>query len=313
MNKNLSEKKDKIKGLFYGQAIGDALGLSAEFLNKENIEKYYGEKIRNKTLTYSDIVQDYHRTAFKIGDWTDDTDQMILVTRELIEQKGEINVFSLAKKFKFWYNKGFPELGDFAGSGIGNTFRWCVNDEEFLNSPFKVSKEIKSASNGAVMRTAITGIFPNHIELSETQSKLTHNSSNSIRACKCLSSLINKIYNNENNNENINEYWKECQNYLSKYQQTHLIKFSSCGNCTTPLYWVNYALTCLEKKTVYEIFLDIINSSGDTDTNCAVVGAVLGCYYGYTNLQKQIPENLFSGLINKEFLEQEINKLCDII
>lgn len=36
---------DKIKGLFYGQAIGDALGLGTEFLNKNQIQEYFAPNI----------------------------------------------------------------------------------------------------------------------------------------------------------------------------------------------------------------------------------------------------------------------------
>ena len=35
------EQIDKIKGVFFGQAIGDALGLGTEFLNKSQIAANY--------------------------------------------------------------------------------------------------------------------------------------------------------------------------------------------------------------------------------------------------------------------------------
>lgn len=36
-------------------------------------------------------VPDMHRERFKTGDWTDDTDQMILIMQSIVEQKGEVS------------------------------------------------------------------------------------------------------------------------------------------------------------------------------------------------------------------------------
>lgn len=49
--------KDKLLGCLYGQAIGDALGLGTEFLNKDEVEKYYPDGLSK----YEDIIQDAHR------------------------------------------------------------------------------------------------------------------------------------------------------------------------------------------------------------------------------------------------------------
>ncbi len=72
---------DNIVGAIYGNAIGDALGLATEFMTKEEVNKHYGEK----KITYDAIVQDGHRRRWKKGDWTDDTDQMILIMQTIIE------------------------------------------------------------------------------------------------------------------------------------------------------------------------------------------------------------------------------------
>ena len=47
----------KIKNIYLGQAIGDALGLATEFMTKEEIAIHYPNGIKD----YNDIHQDDHR------------------------------------------------------------------------------------------------------------------------------------------------------------------------------------------------------------------------------------------------------------
>ena len=45
--------------------------------------QYYGDK---DGLEFSDAVPDMHRSRWKHGDWTDDTDQMILIVDTIINK-----------------------------------------------------------------------------------------------------------------------------------------------------------------------------------------------------------------------------------
>jgi ADP-ribosylglycohydrolase len=59
-------REDRIIGMIYGHAIGDAVGLTTEFKfqrDKPKVEFPYSTNIRN----------------FPICDWTEDTDHMIIV------------------------------------------------------------------------------------------------------------------------------------------------------------------------------------------------------------------------------------------
>ena len=55
--------QSKIKNIYLGQAIGDALGLATEFMSKAEIAQNYPHGIHN----YDDIIRDEHRSRFEVG------------------------------------------------------------------------------------------------------------------------------------------------------------------------------------------------------------------------------------------------------
>ena len=57
------------------------------------ITQYYGKK--PKMLLYSQKVPDFHRSRWKEGDWTDDTDQMILILHSILFNKGQVNFLNV--------------------------------------------------------------------------------------------------------------------------------------------------------------------------------------------------------------------------
>lgn len=106
---------DRLLGCVYGQALGDAYGLSTEFLTRTEIENTYPDS--TELIPFPDYIQTPHARRWKRGDWTDDTDQWILVMETLIERNGDAITF--ARKLSRWVRQGFPELNDFGGLGLG--------------------------------------------------------------------------------------------------------------------------------------------------------------------------------------------------
>jgi ADP-ribosylglycohydrolase len=86
---------DKIKGIIYGEAIGDALGLATEFMTQKEAVRYYG---KDGPKEYSKIIQDFHRSRWMKGDWTDDTDQLLLILQMIVERKGSVEKCAFAEK-----------------------------------------------------------------------------------------------------------------------------------------------------------------------------------------------------------------------
>lgn len=105
---------DRLLGCIYGQALGDAYGLSTEFEDRDDVARKYPNC---SLIPFPDYVLTGHNRRWMRGDWTDDTDQWILVLLTLMFHGGDERVF--AQKLTNWIYYGYPELGDHGGMGLG--------------------------------------------------------------------------------------------------------------------------------------------------------------------------------------------------
>eukprot|EP01063_Lacrimia_lanifica_P028864 TRINITY_DN4297_c0_g1_i2.p1 TRINITY_DN4297_c0_g1~~TRINITY_DN4297_c0_g1_i2.p1 ORF type:complete len:492 (+),score=146.04 TRINITY_DN4297_c0_g1_i2:36-1511(+) len=163
---------DGVRGCLFGGAVADAVGLMTEFMAKAQVEAHYGPILAAQdslnARTCLDLLDapfpDTHRTMWLKGDWTDDTDQSVLLLQALCEGGGCVDAVNFAAKLKEWVASGFRELGDESAAGLGQSTKHVVGSDTFLRDPVRAAEDIWTASgkrlaaNGAVMRTCVTGI-----------------------------------------------------------------------------------------------------------------------------------------------------------
>eukprot|EP01105_Mastigella_eilhardi_P028243 TRINITY_DN918_c0_g1_i10.p2 TRINITY_DN918_c0_g1~~TRINITY_DN918_c0_g1_i10.p2 ORF type:complete len:617 (+),score=123.79 TRINITY_DN918_c0_g1_i10:3185-5035(+) len=137
---------DKVMGLVLGAAIGDAIGLATEFMTQAQAHFQYG----GGPIDFSDFVRCRHRNRWILGDWTDDTDQMVLILQQLLETGGDVDAKKFALELLRWAREGFSELGDGGGMGIGATVSSVLMHKDYLIAPHQ--------ANGAIMRTGVLGV-----------------------------------------------------------------------------------------------------------------------------------------------------------
>lgn len=303
---------DKLKGVIYGQAIGDALGLSTEGMTDEDMAWKYPQGITH----YSDIFQDRHRKRWKIGDWTDDTDMMLCIANAVIKDNG-VNLTSIAQNFKDWAC-GTP-------MGIGETTYKVLILADYVEKPQEVAKKIwemthrEGAANGGLMRTSIVGTFPNSVEQCAANiCRLTHYDPRCVGSCVIVSQLIHQLM-----YEGFGLTYHQMADIARKYDARIIdyidlslapdIKALELQDPDS----VGYTLRCLaaalwaywHAPSFQEGLLSVVRAGGDADTNAAVACAILGAKFGYHT----IPEEYKEGLIYRNQLDETIASMMKII
>ena len=336
-----SNLEDHIRGMIFGQALGDSYGLSVEFKTKEWIEYNYKDKV----IPFFDYIQTSHNKRWTRGDWTDDTDQMLCIMRSLTTNKKVVPT-DIACRFKSWMENGFKECGDQCGMGIGETTHACMTHPQFCVDPFVASNEIynirgeNTASNGACMRTSIVSSFyfwdfrkvqRNCINIAEVTHANPKCRATCLYMCMVLMSLFQCIhYKQVFKPKRIIEYAitvasSQLSTDKEKEEFYEWCSYSPLENLCFDKGGIGYTYLCLKafrygmeisiddssyetaSKSFKEILHFLIRQGGDADTNGAVCGAILGARIGYSKLPKEWIDKLpYRDVLHKwtdEYLE----------
>lgn len=318
---------DKLAGLIYGCAIGDCLGLQCEGKSLEDIKKIFKEGVHD--MTKQDI------RGILAGDWSDDTDHLILNMEVLEETKFIFDMKLLAEKLYNWKKIGFYELGDQAGMGIGQTLSYILSKPGYLNDPVEKSREAyvnlggTNASNGAIMRCGILSFMKNWQHLAISQTIITHVDLRCIYSvwlmlymCRLL--LTGKYKNVDIDDlfveadsfiirkDHINEFYRYKKIYIGNLDNLldnlELTESNAYSYTLKTLGCAIYSFRRIKEGNVnsandyQKIQLDIVNRGGDADTNAAVSGQILGVHLGYDKL----PKTWMYELKHKSWLDKKI-------
>jgi len=331
--------KDKIKGAIYGNCLGYAIGLATEFMSKKEAEKHYPDGV----ITFENFCKDFHRSRWTPGDWTDDSDQMLLILDGIFANNGVVVPTDFAERLKYWVHHGFPEIGDLAGCGLGQTVGRVVNSKDFLENPHEAAFRVwdrsnrEIAPNGGVMRTSVLGTFAfddmdKLIHNTKQICKTTHADPRCIASCVAVCSAIGlllrgEIY-DESKPDTIKILVDKALEYANKelegnekhskelYAHALAVKLSDLELDESQSIGYTYkamgsAFYCIlhggddYRKALTELAME----GGDADSNGAVAGALLGCKIGYNKL----PSDLLSKMKEKVWLDKKIDRYFDLL
>lgn len=191
---------DRAYGALVGGAIGDAMGMPASFLTREQIKNTYG--YIKDFLKPDDDVQKYHG-SLEAGDITDDTMESIIVSKVLIEHNG----FS-EEAFNNEMKKWAIEQKMLESTVIGPSTRRYLTALIEGRDPKETSG--KGNTNGSAMRAAPIGVkyyndITKCIEAAVASSLPSHGSKPAVAAaCAVAAAVSGGVHGGYSPNEILN-------------------------------------------------------------------------------------------------------------
>lgn len=282
----MTKNKDKSIGALVGLAVGDALGASVEFLERN---------------TFIPVTEMIGGGIFNLnpGEWTDDTSMALALADSLLSCK-TLDCHDLLCSFYDWYVNG-----EYSHNGlcfdIGST---TVTSIEYFNNTGKTNSLEVSQNrdgNGSIMRLAPIPIayydLDRAIEAGIKQGNTTHASISCVEACRELTTIIHGLLNSKSLEDVIN---------VDYYKGISRNDISSCGLAQPTL---NAAKWAVARTTNFRDAITLaVNLGDDSDTVGAVTGQIAGALYGYSS----IPSSWLSCLSWHEYIRNTAEELYEL-
>jgi ADP-ribosyl-[dinitrogen reductase] hydrolase len=272
----------RAEGCFLGQLAGDSLGSLVEFQSPEQIRRKYPDGVRE--------LADGGTWGTIAGQPTDDSEMALMLARTLIKQR-LYDAEEARKAYVFWLNSSPFDCGNTVASALRG----------------KPNRE--SQANGALMRISPLGIFccnwdrERAFEFAKQDAALTHPHPTCVQANALFTMAIAEAISQGSGPQQIYEQirmWAE-EIDVEKSLMKAILEAADHPpiDYLTQQGWViiafqNAVWQLLHANTLEEGVVDTIMRGGDTDTNAAITGALLGAVYGRLAVPKQWVEKLLS-------------------
>jgi ADP-ribosyl-[dinitrogen reductase] hydrolase len=282
---------DKIQGMLSAHFCGDAMGMPYEFRYSEKI--YATELIRAKYKKGR-----YEKAGLlSLGQCSDDTEMTISLLRSLIRNKG-FNKNDVIMSYVKWANNT---------SMLGKNTRYLFKGYKTLDTYFKRVQDPNNQSNGALMRCSILALlWDNNLVLDDCN--ITNNNPVCLDCNQVYVNCLRLCLLGVDNETIIKTAFLIAQTNevktAIKQAETNTVRNFNEGKgwCLHGLY---SSIFCLKNfcgfkddkqiGSIMQAYDWVIKQGGDTDTNAAIAGAMMGAYLG---LQNMLSELRFVPIIN---------------
>jgi ADP-ribosylglycohydrolase len=327
-------KRDRVRGLFLGTAIGDALGMPAETWSKKQIAEKYGvikTYLGGHPHKWNDGTTWIHEDAREAGTWTDDTQLFLAIAKAIID-KGKIDLPSIASRhveamvhsIKGWGKSTRDSVANLAagaswkdsatGTGVGNGV--CMKI-----APLGVFWAVKPTVYKQAMEDAANLAMMTHKTSIAVSSGLAHaggicrillddhgmfSQSHFIRAVTVGSQLGEKYLPETIKEDRLTQRLEQLVDART-WDDDKIIENYGAGACycfhSLPF---TYAFFLRNPHSIESLY-SVIGAGGDTDSNGSMLGGLLGAVNG-TSI---FPQNLVDGLHQKDEVLQVADQFCD--
>lgn len=303
--------QERYRGTMMGLAIGDALGVPAEFKPRGSFSK---------------ITEIIGGGPFNLnpGEWTDDTTMALILAQSLVDNNG-FNPTDQMNKYWQWVESGYMSSNG-RMFDIGNTTSeaLCEFRKEGGSYPYAGSTDPKKAGNGSLMRLAPIPLFfendKDAIKFAANMSATTHGTKTCIASCVFLTHLIHKAlegWPKENllTIEEPNNWFSHLEPDIHRniaygdYKTKTEDQIKSTGYVIDTL---EAALWCFHTTDTFEDgCIKAVNLGDDSDTTGAVYGQLAGTYYGIDYIpnrwiDKIVKTNLIIDLADKLYFNRKL-------
>lgn len=291
---------DRFIGCILGGAIGDAYGSAYENIPKED---------NSETAYYP-----FGKPKIKIPEWriTDDT-QLTLATCETMTENEILDAKFFADKYLDFYKSRKI-------TGIGASTLKAMQELEVGGHWSLVGRKGEfGAGNGAAMRIAPLGFEPNiSRSIIRDICNITHQNdeayAGSLSIVIAIQSIINKTWTGKENLLQIiiNEIPDtRVRDRLIEIDKTDcdLSKVGKFGNDGYVVNSVPLAIAFASQVNsigLNQMYKQIIELGGDTDTNCSIAGQIAGTLIGIKSIPDELIDKL-KGLKEYNWIYETIN------
>jgi ADP-ribosylglycohydrolase len=299
-----TELRDRYRGTLLGLAVGNALGLPVEGWSRADIQQRHPGGIR-----------DIDPVEIKLP-WDDDLAQAVILCDAIIEHDTLQND-DLAARLIEWYESN--------GRGMGSQTRAVISALKLGMLPSEAARLVweragnEPAGNGAVMRCAPVAMrWPSNrtklLQETENSARITHHDPRCIWSAFAVNlAVADALQGRTASVPAIAASLEELETGAITLHAVRAVSGRSLDDLhlegTTmgfTLKAMQAGLWCLENSADFEeSLLAVIHAGGDTDTNGAVAGAVLGAIHGAS----AIPERWTSRVARAD----ELTALADRI
>lgn len=294
---------DQATGALLGLAVGDALGTTLEFKEKDTYEP----------LTDMIGGGPFHLQA---GQWTDDTSMALCLAESLLAKRQQVGSDQLARYID-WARHGTNSSTSVCFD-IGNTIRLALNGYLRDGNVFAETSASHFAGNGSLMRLAPISIFYSPLkgialdvalEQAKASSVVTHSEPRAIEACQIMAWLLYQIFNGEKDKQQLLDRLLTAFTGLSP-DMAEIVQGSFRTKSRAQIFGYGYvvksleaALWCFAHSDDFEQgALLAANLGDDADTTAEIYGQLAGAFYGY--------EQLPSHWLDKLFMADKIEKVA---
>lgn len=273
----------KAQGCLLGQVAGDSLGSLVEFKTEEQIRSLYPDGVRR--------LADGGTFNTLAGQPTDDS-EMALGLARLLVQEGRYHQKMAKQVYIDWLNSGPFDCGMTISSGLRGNLNY------------------NSQANGAMMRISPLAIFgagcknlEQVAEWARQDAVITHPHPVCLQAnslyVMAITTAINKQVSSAELYEMIIEWAKTSHVEPALLEATVRGATSPPANFSDRMGWVliawqNCLWQLLHAENLEEAVVDTVMRGGDTDTNGAICGALLGAVHGLEAIPGQWKEAILT-------------------